>query len=119
MARVSQPSHSFTALPGGNGGRRSCDGAHPVGSLALSGSTLYGTTEWGGRWGSGTVFALNTDGTGFTNLHTFAPAPYDYSIGSYTNSEGANPTTGLDSSGNTLYGTTSGGGISGQGACSP
>ena len=46
------------------------DGADPVGGLILSGNTLYGTTEYGGTSGNGAVFALNTDGTGFTNLHS-------------------------------------------------
>jgi uncharacterized repeat protein (TIGR03803 family) len=40
--------------------------------LALSGNTLYGTTVFGGSLGYGTVFAVNTDGTGFTNLHNFS-----------------------------------------------
>jgi len=48
--------HEFTASDGGG----------PSGGLILAGNTLYGTAEWG------TVFALKTDGTGFTNLHTFA-----------------------------------------------
>ena len=39
--------------------------------LILSGNTLYGTARSGGSSGNGTVFALNTDGTGFTNLHSF------------------------------------------------
>src|SRR5206468_1882992 len=44
------------------------DGASPVGSLILSGNTLYGTASRGSSSGNGTVFAINTDGTGFTNL---------------------------------------------------
>jgi len=39
--------------------------------MILSGNTLYGTTELGSTNGNGTVFAVNTDGTGFTNLYTF------------------------------------------------
>src|SRR6266540_1528375 len=46
------------------------DGAGP-GGVILSNNTLYGTASGGGVWGSGTVFALNTDGTGFTNLYNF------------------------------------------------
>jgi uncharacterized repeat protein (TIGR03803 family) len=38
----------------------------------LSGKKLYGTAEQGGPFGYGTVFAVKTDGTGFTNLHAFA-----------------------------------------------
>ena len=39
--------------------------------LILSGNTLYGTAISGGSSGNGTVFAVNTDGTGFTTLHSF------------------------------------------------
>jgi len=72
--------------------------------LILSGSTLYGTALYGGSSGYGVVFALNTDGTGFTNLHSFTSA-----------SDGANPYAGLVLSGNTLYGTAYVGGSSGYG----
>jgi uncharacterized repeat protein (TIGR03803 family) len=71
--------------------------------LALSGNTLYGTATGGGSSGWGTVFAVNTDGTGFTNLHSFTGG-----------AEGTNPVAVIVS-GNTLYGTTSGGGSSHNG----
>ena len=58
----------------------------------------------GGSSGNGTVFAVNTDGTGFTNLHSFTAASTNGLIPS-TNSDGANPEAGLILSGNTLYGT--------------
>ena len=87
--------HSFT----------NSDGANPVAGLILSGNTLYGTTESGGASGQGTVFAVNTDGTGFTNLYSFTG----------TNNDGANPQGVLVLSGNTLYGTTTHGGVSGAG----
>ena len=82
------------------------DGANPWSGLILSGNTLYGTTYQGGSsgWGNGTVFAVNTDGTGFTNLYSFTGG-----------SDGANPIGGLILSSNTLYGTTQLGGSSGQG----
>jgi uncharacterized repeat protein (TIGR03803 family) len=88
------------------------DGAWPYCELILSGNTLFGTTFNGGSSGSGTVFAVNTDGTGFTNLHTFTSlsAPY-----TGTNSDGAGPLAGLILSSNTLYGTTRQGGSSGKG----
>ena len=85
------------------------EGASPSGGLLLSGNTLYRTTANGGSGGVGTVFALNTDGTGFTNLHSFAAGGYDRS-GDFTNSDGAFPEAGLILSGNTLYGTTTHGG---------
>ena len=51
--------------------RHNSDGANPRAGLILSGNTLYGTASNGGTSGNGTVFAVNTDGTGFTNLHSF------------------------------------------------
>jgi hypothetical protein len=73
----------------------------------LSSNTLYGTAYQGGSvgWGNGTVFALNTDGTGFTNVYSFTGG-----------NDGGNPIGGLILSSNTLYGTTRFGGIWGNGA---
>ncbi len=87
---------SFTTLYNFTNGS---DGGNPVGGLILSGNTLYGTAGKGGLDGiMGTVFAVNTDGTGFTILHTFT-----------NGTDGYNPFAGLILSGNTLYGTTVGG----------
>jgi uncharacterized repeat protein (TIGR03803 family) len=44
----------------------------PFGGLVLFGDTLYGTTSQGGSSGAGTVFKVNTDGTGFAVLKEFA-----------------------------------------------
>jgi len=93
---------TFTTLYSFTGGS---DGAQPAGGLILSGNTLYGTASSGGGSGSyGTVFAVNTDGTGFRTLYTFTGG-----------SDGRNPQVGLILSGNTLYGTTTGGGTLGSG----
>ncbi len=54
--------------------RTNLDGAEPYGGLVLSNNTLYGTTLEGGTVGYGTVFAVNTDGTGFTTVHNFTGA---------------------------------------------
>lgn len=83
----------------------STDGAHPYGSLLLSGDTLYGTTEDGGASGKGTVFRVNVDGSGFALLHTFSGA------------DGATPQAqaALILSGSTLFGTTASGGVSNDG----
>jgi uncharacterized repeat protein (TIGR03803 family) len=80
------------------------DGFGPSGSgsLVLSGTTLYGTTQ--GCQGCpvqqpfGTVFKVNTDGSGYTVLKSFA------------GSDGSWPYGGLLLSGTTLYGTTYEGG---------
>jgi len=93
----------------------SSDGANPAAGLLLSGRTLYGTTRLGGRSGHGTVYAVNTDGTGFTNLHDFSELNYDLGVGEQINDDGAYPLADLVSSGDTLYGTASFGGRFGVG----
>jgi uncharacterized repeat protein (TIGR03803 family) len=85
------------------------DGANPLSALVLSGNTLYGTTEFGGTNGNGTVFAVNTDGTGFATLYNFNPVVESPTL-NYTNYGGANPKTGLVLLGDTLFGTANGGG---------
>jgi uncharacterized repeat protein (TIGR03803 family) len=97
--------YSFTGLPNGT----NSDGVEPDARLILSGNTLYGMAYYGGSSGHGTVFALNTNGTGFTNLHSFT------AFKNSTNSDGAYLPGGLILSGNTLYGTANGGGSSGDG----
>ena len=135
----------------------------PVTGLCLSGETLYGTTTGGtGEDASGSVFAVNTDGTNFTVLYAFgilldmgfeesigdpsgvlalqgqilygtteaAPIDYPFSVqvppGSvfavnasglglsylhvFSGADGALPAAGVVLAGDTLYGTTSGGG---------
>src|SRR5271166_2015332 len=99
---------TFTNLYSFTGG---IDGASPVGTLILSSNTFYGTAAFGGRSGHGSVFALNTDGTGFTNLHSFTATSGTHN----TNSDGASPQAGLLLSRNALYGTTEEGGNSGNG----
>jgi uncharacterized repeat protein (TIGR03803 family) len=96
--------YSFTAPPPYAPFTNS-DGAQPsyCAVLSLAGGTLYGETWIGGGSGDGTVFKLNTDGTGFTDLHNF------------TGSDGFDPNGGLVLSGDTLYGTATGGGSSGKG----
>src|SRR5258705_479661 len=69
--------------------------------LILSGNTLFGTARLGGSSNGGTVFAVNTDGTDFTILHRFTIPAFDSSSGNYTNTDGAQPKSGLVLSGNT------------------
>ncbi len=80
------------------------DGANPLAGLTLSGGTLYGTTYLGGYFGYGTMFAVSTNGTGFSVLHTF--------IGG---NDGAEIVAGLKLSNNTLFGTSQYGGNSYRG----
>ena len=85
------------------------DGATPFCSLVLSGNVFYGTTLGGGTIGQGAVFAVHTDGTQLTNLHSFA------ALANGTNADGATPYNTLVLSSNTLYGTTFSGGTEGFG----
>jgi uncharacterized repeat protein (TIGR03803 family) len=83
------------------------DGANPNGGFVFdSKGAVYGTTQFGGAFGYGTVFELepaNRRGTAWkeTILHAFDPGPID----------GGNPMAGVvgDAKGR-LYGTTYGGG---------
>jgi uncharacterized repeat protein (TIGR03803 family) len=84
----------------------STDGRGPYGSLVLSGSKLYGMTEYGGSGGGlGTIFSMNTDGTGFGLVHSFAGG----------SSDGSQPYDSLTLAGSKLYGITSAGGSSDKG----
>ena len=76
--------------------------------LIVSGNILYGA-------GGGQVFAVNSDGTGFTVLHSFtSTGNTGYPDNLYTNVDGLSPWY-LILSGNTLYGIANRGGTSGNG----
>jgi uncharacterized repeat protein (TIGR03803 family) len=101
--------YSFPAASGSPA--TNSDGASPHAGLILSGNLLYGTAFRGGNASNGTVFGVSTNGTTFTNLHTFTagfgPA--------FTNNDGVNPQSELVLSGGTLYGTAFSGGDFGNG----
>lgn len=78
------------------------DGLRPVVSV-VSGSSLYGCTSRGGAGQLGTLFRVNTDGTGFAVLKHF------------TGVDGGYPGANLVVSGPTLYGGTGAGGLSNNG----
>ncbi|MGD0133767.1 MAG: choice-of-anchor tandem repeat GloVer-containing protein [Bryobacteraceae bacterium] len=83
------------------------DGSNPLAGLVqATNGYLYGTTQQGGMYGSGTVFKITPSGS-LTTLYSFcSPGCTD----------GANPSAGLiQASNGDLYGTTAGGG-SGIGA---
>lgn len=95
-APVYQVLHSF----GGPGG------TYPNGDLQLDKSgNLYGTTRAGGKFASGTIFKLRTDGH-FGVLYAFTGG-----------ADGRNPEGGLaiDRATRDLYGTTTAGGAHGHG----
>lgn len=81
------------------------NGVNPLGSLVLSGSTLYGMTQFGGAAGTGAIFSINVDGSGFNLLHSFVGG----------NDDGSLPFGSLVLSGSILYGTTANGGSASSG----
>lgn len=103
--KIDRDGSSYTILHAFQTNGDPSDGAYPIASLVLSSNTLYGTTFLGGTYGYGTVFAVNTDGSGFTTLYSFAGSPDD----------GANPDAGLVLGGNVLYGVANAGGEGGSG----
>ncbi len=76
---------------------------YPNGGLALSGSTVYGTTFGGSSWDQGTLFRVNTDGRAYEVLKRFAQNDGNYPSGELTLFNGV------------LYGTTVSGGSSDAG----
>jgi uncharacterized repeat protein (TIGR03803 family) len=88
--------HSFAGSDGGNSGS----------GLILRKGGLYGTTFYGGTYGYGNVFKINLKTGKETVLYNFPGGT----------SDGANPQNQgelvMDAAGN-LYGTTTGGGVSG------
>ena len=89
-----QTLHSFTPLVQAAPPTNS-DGVYPFADLVVSGNVIYGSTSRGGPAGVGTVFRMNTDGSGFAAF--------------------ASLTSALVLSNNVLYGTTYGGGSSNNG----
>jgi len=83
------------------------DGVNPIGGVALWGNTIYGTTSHGGQFGMGTLFKVQTDGTGFAVLQHLKGRNYGTSDG--------NGLRDLVLSGSSLYGPSFGGGDEGAG----
>ena len=89
------------------------NGANPWGSPLLYNGVLYGATYEAAANGSGAIFRVNIDGSGFTNIHSF-------STDSFANTDGALPYdfSGPTLSGGKLYVTTSLGGSGHNGVVS-
>lgn len=96
LYRLDTDGGNYTILHSFAGGAD--DGSYPVGSLLLSGSTLFGMTS------SGAVFRIDVNGGNFSVLRNLAGS-----------ADGANPQGSLLLIGSTLYGTTSSGGSGGSG----
>ncbi|HLP21907.1 MAG TPA: choice-of-anchor tandem repeat GloVer-containing protein, partial [Chitinophagales bacterium] len=73
------------------------------GSMVYDGTFLYGVCRVGGANNLGTIFKIQTNGTGFVKLHDFTLAT------------GTTPQSSLKLVGNTLYGMTSAGGANDKG----
>ena len=87
------------------------DGAGVTGGLVLaSDGRLYGTATYGGTFGWGTAFVLNTDGSGFKAFYNFTNF--------YSAVDGSSPSADLvEAQDGNLYGTSCcGGNLSLQGA---
>lgn len=77
------------------------DGSFPKGGLTIDGTTLFGMTNSGvDGSGDGTIFSLETDGTGFATLHQFTGGSDD----------GEDPRGSLLLNDSVLYGMTDDGG---------
>ncbi len=89
------------------------DGAYPAdGLLAGPDGFLYGVTGLGGAGGSGTVFRIKPDGTGYALLHEFSATD-----GNGVNADGAQPAfKPVFGQGGQLYGAVPYGGSGGSGA---
>jgi len=102
------------------------DGVLPLAGLTLSGNTLYGNTQEGLDTYYGIIFAIQTDGTDYTNFPTRGGFVFTmalsgnvlYGSGFRVNTDGTGFTNipvggdaqaGVIVAGNTLYGTTMGG----------
>ena len=117
--RIAQDGSGFTTLHvfGGLSGLHPVtsaglnpDGIYPNYALIQDATYLYGVTQFGGLYGSGTVFRLRKSDGALDVLHHFA-AIDNVSNGTNSSGEGANPSSSLLlASDGRLYGVTSGGG---------
>jgi len=89
------------------------DGMNPTGALVPgTNGSFYGTTQYGGSNGNGTIFQLTPAAPGFACAYSFSPLG---GADLTTNADGATPNgLALGSDGN-FYGTTQVGGANGAG----
>ena len=96
-AAAAQPLRYQSLLSFGSPG---LDAKRPGGVIQADNGLLYGTALQGGTSNLGTIFRLNQDGTGATNLHTFG----------LTAGDGQTPMAIIQATNGAIYGTTSIGG---------
>jgi uncharacterized repeat protein (TIGR03803 family) len=80
------------------------DGSNPQGNLLVFGGALWGTADYGGANGSGTLFKFDPAGASLTPVHSFGAG-----------SDSAYPANGLIAFNGLLYGTTQYGGTNNTG----
>jgi uncharacterized repeat protein (TIGR03803 family) len=83
------------------------DGRYPFGEVVSDGSKLYGMASNGGAFGTGIIFSMNSDASGYTKLHDF-PDPSVVA-------DGVLPYGSLVLNGGVLYGMAVAGGTNGGG----
>jgi len=111
------PSGSFTDLHtfaaetiNTKGHAISAEGAMPVGALVQgTDGNFYGTTQYGGSNGTGTIFRVTSAGA-FTSLYSFSP-----SAAGSTSAKGAVPNALILGNDGIFYGTTQQGGLDNAG----
>ena len=85
-------------------GSKAKDGVYPLSGVIKFGKKLYGTTEFGGTGGAGTIFEIDPD-TGFEKVvYSFRPP------GVSPQTDGSSPYGNLIEVNGVLYGTTFQGG---------
>ncbi|MEO8086359.1 MAG: choice-of-anchor tandem repeat GloVer-containing protein [Bacteroidota bacterium] len=100
----------FKIMPDGTGYQKLLDFVHntsgygATGHLTFDGTHIYGMTQEGGTYDYGTIFKIQTNGTGFTTLLNF------------NGTNGTYPFGGLVTDGTYLYGMTRYAGVNGNGA---
>ncbi len=85
--------------------QNTADGSYPQGNLLSLGGALWGTADYGGTNGAGTLFRIDPATFKFTPLHSFG-----------TNVDAAYPPNGLIAFNGVLYGVTQYGGTNNTGA---
>jgi uncharacterized repeat protein (TIGR03803 family) len=86
----------YRLVYGFSGFTGNADGAAPKARLTFANGFLYGTANSGGTGNEGTIFLVNTNGTGFVTLASFTNGA----------ASGIEPLGGVIRLGNALWGTT-------------